>query len=86
LSEALIVRRIKCPPQHSLMELQMTTTELEAFYDRLDKIRMTPADRALAKVRMAQAEAFAAAVHGAMTALNKLLRRRSGKQLGSVGA
>lgn len=64
----------------------MTTTELETFYDRLDKIRMTPADRALAKVRLAQAEKFAAAVYGLVTALKKLLPGQSGKQLGSVGA
>lgn len=64
----------------------MTNTELDAFYDRLDKIRMTPADRALAKVRLAQAENFAASLHRLVTALKKLLPGQSGKQLGSVGA
>lgn len=64
----------------------MTTTELETLYDRLDKIRMTPADRALAKVRLAQAEAFAEAVHGVVAALKRLLPGQGGKPLGSVGA
>lgn len=57
----------------------MSTTELETFYDRLDKIRMTPADRALAKVRLAQAESFARLLHDLATALKKFIPARARK-------
>lgn len=64
----------------------MTITELEVFYRRLDAMQMSPAERTMAKARLEQAENFAAAVHGVVTALKKLLPGQSGKQLGSVGA
>lgn len=64
----------------------MTTTELEAFYDRLDKIRMTPADRELAKARLAQAEAFAAALHAAVAAVRKLFSVHIGQDLSAPEA
>lgn len=54
----------------------MTITELETLYARLDAMRMTPAERALARARLEQAEAFAAAMHHAATAVRKLLSRR----------
>lgn len=34
------------------------TSELEALYQRLDQMRMTEADRHLAKIHLAQAEAL----------------------------
>ncbi|MDH4096417.1 MAG: hypothetical protein OEV81_16710 [Betaproteobacteria bacterium] len=49
----------------------MTITELETFYLRLDAMRMTPADRELAKARLDQAEAFAAALHAALSWLRR---------------
>lgn len=51
-------------------------TELETLYTRLDKLRMTPAERELAKARLAQAEAFAAALAGAVSALGRLASHR----------
>jgi hypothetical protein len=48
-------------------------TELEALYKRLDEMRMTPADRELAKARLAQAEAFVAAFEGALARLARLI-------------
>ncbi len=49
-------------------------TEVETLYSRLDKLRMTPADRELAKARLAQAEAFAAGLHAVMERLRRLVR------------
>ena len=58
-------------------------SEIETLYTRLEKLRMTPADRELAKARLEQAEAFAAAIHGAIVKLGQLLRGRGrpGKDL-----
>lgn len=50
----------------------MTITELEAFYLRLDKMRMTAADRELAKARLAQADALAKGMLGAAGLLKRL--------------
>jgi hypothetical protein len=54
------------------MELQMTITELETFYLRLDRMRMTPAERELAKAHLAQAEAFAGVLHAGLSWLRRL--------------
>ena len=54
----------------------MMTTEIETLYARLDKLPVTPAERALAKARLEQAEAFAAAVHAAFAGLGRLVRGR----------
>ena len=51
-------------------------TEIETLYTRLDKLRMTPAERELAKARLAQAEVFAEAVHAAVAALRRLIPHR----------
>lgn len=47
-------------------------SEVETLYSRLDKVRMTPADRELAKARLAQAEAFAGVLHAAIERLGRL--------------
>ena len=52
-------------------------TETETLYLRLETLRMTPAERVLARAHLEQAEAFAAAMHRAMTAVKKLLSARS---------
>jgi len=49
-------------------------SEVESLYTRLDKLRMTPADRELAKARLAQAEAFAALLHAALERLGRVVR------------
>jgi hypothetical protein len=58
------------------LELQMMT-EIETLYSRLEKLRMTPADRALAAAHLAQAEAFAATMHSALAALRRLIPARN---------
>jgi hypothetical protein len=54
-------------------------TEIEALYARLDSIRMSPADRHLARVRLEQAEALADLLHKAVAALARLIRGRSAR-------
>ena len=51
-------------------------TEIETLYSRLEKLPMTPADRVLARARLEQAEAFAAAVHAVFSGLSRLVRGR----------
>ena len=51
-------------------------SEVESLYARLDKLRMTPADRELAKARLAQAEAFASGLHAAYMRLARLVHGR----------
>lgn len=52
-------------------------TELEAIYARLDRMRMSEADRHLARARMAQAEAFAGFLHKAIAAASRLIQGQS---------
>jgi hypothetical protein len=52
------------------------TTEIEALFARLEKMRMTPADRELAKARLAQADAFAAALLASLSWLRRLKERQ----------
>jgi hypothetical protein len=52
-------------------------TEIETLYTRLDEIHMTPADRHLAKARLAQAEALADLLHGAIAGLARVIGARS---------
>jgi hypothetical protein len=52
-------------------------TELEALYARLDRVRMTEADRHMAKAHLARAEAFANFLHGAVAGLTRIIRARS---------
>jgi len=52
-------------------------TELETLYRRLDEMRMSAADRELAKARLAQADALAQFVLAAVAALRRLTRVRS---------
>jgi len=52
-------------------------TELDVLYKRIDEMSMTPADRELAKARLAQAEALAAAFEGALTKLARLIGAHS---------
>ena len=63
-------------------------TEIEALYTRLEQLRLTPADRALARARLEQAEAFAAGLHCVATAVRKLLsaRARAAASSGFVGS
>lgn len=49
-------------------------TELEVLYTRLDSVRMTPADRALARANLEQAEALAALLAGALALVRRLAR------------
>lgn len=51
--------------------------ELEALYAHLDRVRMTQADRHMAKVHLARAEALANFLHGAVAGLTRLIRARS---------
>jgi hypothetical protein len=50
-------------------------TEIETLYARLDKMRLTTADRHLAKARLAQAEALADLLHRALASVARLTRR-----------
>lgn len=52
-------------------------SELEALLKRLDEMRMTPAERNLAKARLMQAEAIANGLQAAMKALGRLIPGRS---------
>jgi hypothetical protein len=67
------------------MELQMTT-EIEALFAHLDKMRMTPAERDLAKARLAQADALAAALLAAVAAVKKLFPAHKGQDLSAPEA
>ena len=51
-------------------------SKIETLYRRLDEVRMTPADRHMAKVQLARAEALADLLHKAATGLARLLRVR----------
>ena len=51
-------------------------SEIQTLYSRLDALRMTPADRELARARLEQAEAFAAGLHAAYARLAGLVRSR----------
>jgi hypothetical protein len=53
------------------------TTKLEALYARLDRVHMTEADRHMAKVHLARAEALANFFHGALARLSRIVRARS---------
>jgi hypothetical protein len=55
------------------------TTELEALYAHLDRVRMTEADRHMAKVHLARAEALADFLHGAVAGLTRIIRARSAR-------
>jgi len=55
----------------------MMITEVETLYDRLDRTRMAPADRHLARARLAQAEAFADFLHKAVAAMARLMQGQS---------
>jgi hypothetical protein len=60
-------------------------TELEALYTRLDKIRMTEADRHMARASLEQAEALADALMGAIALLRRVTRGRSARAPRSLG-
>ena len=60
-------------------------SEIETLYQRLDEMRMTPADRHMAKVQLARAEALADLLHQATTGLARLLRARSARAPRSLG-
>jgi hypothetical protein len=60
-------------------------SEIETLYQRLDEMRMTPADRHMAKVQLARAEALADLLHQAATGLARLLRARSARASRSLG-
>jgi len=49
-------------------------TELEVLYARLDNVRMTAADRALARANLEQAEALADLLAGALALVRRLVR------------
>ncbi len=51
-------------------------SELEALYISVDKIRMSEADRHMAKVRLAQADAFAGLLLGGVDLVKRLLGSR----------
>lgn len=55
----------------------MTMTEFEAMYARLDRVRMSEADRHLARAHLEQAEALAEILHKGVSALARLIRARS---------
>ena len=57
------------------------TSELEALYARLDQMRMTEADRHMAKVHLARAEALAEMC----AAVARFIRGRSARALRSSG-
>jgi hypothetical protein len=52
-------------------------TELEAMTTWLDRLRISEADRHLARIEMERAEAFAALVHKAVAATTRLIRGQS---------
>jgi len=52
----------------------MTITELEVLYRRLDEVRMTAADRELAKARLAQADAVAGFFLAVAAGFRRLMR------------
>jgi len=52
-------------------------TELEAIYARLDRMRMSQADRHLARARLAQAEVFASLLHKAVATAARLMQGQS---------
>lgn len=60
-------------------------TELEALYKRLDEMHMTPADRELAKARLAQAEALARAFEGALAKFARLIGAHSARAPRTLG-
>jgi hypothetical protein len=60
-------------PQRDAWEQQMDT-ELEAISTCLDRLRLSEAERHLARVEMERAEAFAAFVHKAVIALRRLVQ------------
>ena len=51
-------------------------SEIQTLYSRLDSLPMTPAERELARARLAQAEAFSAWLHAAYTRLAGLVHGR----------
>lgn len=55
-----------------LLEHRMIS-ELEALFKRLDEMRMTPAERNLAKARLMQAEAIAIGLQACLRALGRLI-------------
>ena len=59
-------------------------SEIETLYQRLDEMRMTTADRHMAKVQLARAEALTDLLHKAATGLALLLRARSARALRSL--
>ena len=60
-------------------------TELETLYKRLDEMSMTPADRALAKARLAQADALAATFQRALAGLARLIGAQSARAPRTLG-
>lgn len=60
-------------------------TELDVLYQRLDQMNMTPADRELAKARLAQADALAAAFQGAVATLARLIGAQSDRAPRTLG-
>jgi hypothetical protein len=57
----------------------MTATELEALYAHLDRVRMTEADRQMAKANLARGEALADFLHRAVAGLTRIIRARSAR-------
>lgn len=60
-------------------------SELETLFKRLDEMRMSPAERNLAKARLMQAEAIAHGLQAALKALGRLIPGRSAPAPRSLG-
>jgi hypothetical protein len=60
-------------------------SELETLFKRLDEMRMTPAERNLAKARLMQADAIANGLHAAFRNLARLIPGRSAPAPRSLG-
>jgi len=59
------------------MKVERDTRSLEAMYARLDEIHMSPADRQNARAALAQADALAGLIVGAIGLAKRLLRTRA---------
>ena len=59
------------------MKVERDTRSLEAMYARLDEIHMSPADRQNARAALAQADALAGLIVGAIDLARRLLRTRA---------
>jgi hypothetical protein len=58
------------------MKRNQPNANLSALYARIDKVRMSPADRQNAKAALAQADALAAAILGAIDFFKRVFGAR----------